>query len=277
MKLSLRPAVEYSLTEIAESLTRGFEDYFVPIAFTKESFASMMRLDGVDLNSSQVIERDGHPVGCALVAHRGWTSRLAAMGVAKEARNGGIGRWTMEQLINKSREHGDRRYVLEVIEQNEPGVRLYQGCGFEVVRRLVGYKSEHPETGEAAELEEIDNRMTARVLSEHGAADLPWQASAATIGQMAPPNRSFKLGPAHVLISNPSEPGIAIRSLVVERSEQRNGWAKRIVRALFNKFPDKSWLVPVLFPEEIAPGLFESLGFEQQELSQLQMELNLNS
>ena len=273
MQLELRPAVDFHLSELAAITSAGFEDYFVPISFTKESLATMMRFDGVDLNSSRVILKDGNPVGAALIAHRGWTSRLAAMGVSKEARGSGIGKWAMQELIKHSRERGERSMVLEVIEQNEPGVRLYQGCGFELVRRLVGYSLENPDSSAADSLTEIDVRQVARVLSDHGPADLPWQASAATLGQQGPPFCAYQMGPAYAVISDPERDYISIRSLVVEQEHRNQGHAKRILQALFATHKQKTWSVPVICPEETAPQLFQNLGFSREKLSQFQMEL----
>src|SRR6185369_5044795 len=140
----LKPASEFPIPEIAELLTRGFEGYFVPIQITPAVLLTMLRRDSIDLNESRVLHRDGEPIGVALIARRGWTSRLAAMGIVSDARHGGAGTFGMQQLINEARTRGDHEMLLEVIEQNTAGVKLYQKVGFEIVRRLVGYKLENP-------------------------------------------------------------------------------------------------------------------------------------
>ncbi len=272
--LELKPAIQFELKELAELLTRSFEKYFVPVSFTPALFAAMLRLDGIDLNTSRVIMLDEKPSGCALLAHRGWTTRLAAMGLVAEARGSGIGKWAMSQLIRESNERGDRAMTLEVIEQNVAGVKLYQGSRFETQRRLIGFHGENPVGQSALQLEEVDIRQIARVLSVCGPADLPWQASAATLAQMGRPSCGFRLGSAYAAISNPNEPRIAIRSLVVEEGEQRQGQATKLLRALFARYPQKRWAVSVIWPEEIAPGLFEKLGFEREKITQFQMRLD---
>ena len=78
------------------------------------------------------------PAGIALIARRGWTSRLAAMGISLEWRGRGAGTWFINGLLREASERGEREMVLEVIEQNEPAVALYTRSGFEIVRRLVG-------------------------------------------------------------------------------------------------------------------------------------------
>ncbi len=47
------------------------------------------------------------------------------MAIAPGARGQGIGLWCMDRLVDEARARGERSMVLEVIEQNDPAVRLY--------------------------------------------------------------------------------------------------------------------------------------------------------
>jgi hypothetical protein len=47
-----------------------------------------------------------------------------------------------------------------------------------------------------------------------------------------------------------------------------------LLRALFAKYPNKTWHVPAIFPEEMT-GFFEKAGFEKEDLGQFQMKLEL--
>jgi ribosomal protein S18 acetylase RimI-like enzyme len=93
----------------------------------------------VDLELSRVILHAARPVGVALLARRGWTSRLAAMSILPDARGRGIGAVCVRQLLDEAKTRGDQSMTLEVIEQNEPAVRLYEKCGFAKMRRLLGF------------------------------------------------------------------------------------------------------------------------------------------
>src|ERR1043165_8295305 len=99
MNFELKPASDDSIPELVEILNRGFENYFVPIAFNVTTFLNMIRKDGTDLASSRVLLANGVEAGIALMARRGWTSRLTAMGVAQEVRGLGAGSWFMRKLI----------------------------------------------------------------------------------------------------------------------------------------------------------------------------------
>ena len=271
---SFKSALSFSIPEIAALFTRGFEGYFVPVQMTDAGLQTMIRRDGVDLAESRVLFKDDQPIGVALIARRGWTSRLAAMGIVTEARNGGVGTWAMKQLIEEARVRAEKEMLLEVIEQNTAGVKLYQKVGFETVRRLVGYKLENPQGKSKGKIEEIDIRDLAKLISAHGLKDLPWQLSGETIAQHTPPSRAYRLDDAYCLISNPEAEQVVISSVLVKAGSRGAGLSPVLMRAVFSRFPNKTWRVPAIFPEEMSP-IFEEVGMKREELSQLQMALTL--
>ena len=275
--LELQPALTYDLPEVVELMNRGFADYFVKIELNVAAFLGMVRHDGVDLAASRVVLRDGQSAGVALIARRGWTSRLAGMAIVPEARGCGVGRWLMDQLIAEARTRGERAMVLEVIEGNTAAVRLYETCGFRVLRRLVSYVMPGAEAAVAeGSLQEIDLRELARLVVVCGLPDLPWQISGETLVQMGPPNRAYQMGDAYVAISNPDAPHIALRTVLVRPEGRRQGQATHLLRAVMAAYPGKTWHVPAFCPQEFGP-LFEGLGFEREPLAQLQMALDLAS
>jgi L-amino acid N-acyltransferase YncA len=269
-----RPAAEYKISQIAELLTCGFEEYFVPIHITESVLLTMMRHDSIDLSSSRVLIKEDVPIGVALIARRGWTSRLAAMGIVINARNNGAGTWAMKHLIDEARARGEREMVLEVIEKNVAGVKLYQKFGFESVRRLVGYKLEKPQSNSTVELEEMDIRELARLVTYHGLPNLPWQLTGATIMQHTPPSRAFRLDDAYCLISDPSLEQVVVSSVLVKTRSRGAGFSPVLLRAVFARFPNKTWHVPAIFPEEMS-SIFEEVGMQREEISQWQMALKL--
>lgn len=272
--LSLQPALKFTIPQLADLMTRSFESYFVPVQLNDVALQTMIRRDGVDLAESRILLKDDMPIGLALIARRGWTSRLAAMGIVSDARNGGVGTWAMNQLIGEARARGEKKMLLEVIEQNTAGVKLYQRVGFETVRRLVGYKLENPQVKSKGKIEEIDIRELAKLITSHGLKDLPWQLSGETIAQHTPPSRAYRLVDAYCLISNPEAEHVVISSVLVKAGSRGAGLSPVLMRAVFSRFPNKIWHVPAIFPEEISP-VFEEVGMKREELSQLQMALKL--
>jgi ribosomal protein S18 acetylase RimI-like enzyme len=282
MSFSFQPALSFSLPVLADVFTRGFEGYFVPVKMTDMILQTILRRDGVDLSESRVMLDGDAPVGLALIARRGWTSRLAAMGIASEARHSGVGTWAMTRLIEEARARGENQMVLEVIEQNAPAVKLYRKVGFQTLRRLVGFKLENPQVSSDDAFDEVDIRELAKMVSAHGLADLPWQLSGETIAQHTPPSRAFRLESAYVLVTNPSTGSgqrpeaehVSIQSVLVLPEARGQSQAGRILRAAFAKFPNKTWHVSPIFPEEMG-AVFESVGMKREELSQWQMWMDL--
>jgi ribosomal protein S18 acetylase RimI-like enzyme len=275
MSLTVAPALDFNLSELADFLNLSFRGYLVEIKFNPSLVNYLLRQDHVDLTASQVVLEAGQPVGLALVARRGWSSRVAAMGINSERRGQGVGEWLMKQIISQARERHDRTLLLEVIEQNHAAVRLYQKLGFQTVRRLVGYRGQLAEGQAHTGLQEVDLREVARLLTCYAAPDLPWQLSGETLAQGGWPNRGYRLGPAYGAISNPEQPQITLKALVVSPEARHQGAAMALVQALAAKYPGKTWAAPPIWPEETAAGLFEKLGFTRESLSQLQMILAL--
>lgn len=275
MDFNTKSASDYSLPALVEFLNRGFEDYFVPITFNLNAFANMIRRDGIDLTVSRVLLVEGEPAGIALLARRGWTSRLAAMGIASNMRGRGAGSWLMEQLIAEACERGEQEMLLEVIEHNDAAVRLYEKSGFEVVRRLISFVRKDALEEEPQGLEQIDIREAARFISQYGLPNLPWQCSAESIAQFNPPARAYKNQQAYIVISNPEVHDIAIWSLLVAPHARGNGLGAQMLKAVIVQHPGKTWHVPAILPEELGK-VFERAGFIREELSQWQMKLTLS-
>lgn len=272
--MNLIPASNFSLAQLADLMTRSFEGYLVPINITETALLAMLKRDSIDLTISKVITHEDKNIGIALIARRGWTSRLAAMGFLAEARNQGWGSQTMHQLIEEAQTRQDKEMILEVIEQNTAGVKLYEKVGFKKVRRLVGYKIENPQVESNHELKEIDIRELARLVTYHGLKDLPWQLSGTTMMQHTPPARAFKLNDAYCLISNPNANDIVIWSVLVKSRSRGAGLSNVMLKTLFKKFQNKIWHVPAVYPEEMS-FIFEQVGMQRENISQWQMTLNV--
>src|SRR6266498_866574 len=274
MDFDIKTASDYPNPDLVEILNRGFEGYFVPIAFDVTAFLNMLRKDGIDLGISRVLLADGGPTGIALLARRGWTSRLAAMGIAPEFRGRSAGSWFMERLINEACERGEHEMVLEVIEQNEPAVHLYEKCGFQIVRKLISFIRKDAVEDEPHKLYEMDLREAGRLISQYGLSDLPWQLSGETIAQLNPPARAYRDGQVCLVISNPDPKDIVIWSLLVEPSAPEKGLTLDLLKSVIAEYPGRTWHVPALLPEELG-NVYERAGFVREELSQWQMKLSL--
>jgi len=274
MKFDSISASESTLPDLVKLLNLGFENYLVPIQFSLPQFLTMVRKDSIDLTTSRILLANDEPSGIALIARRGWTSRLAAMGISQQMRGKGAGSWFMEKLVQESRQRNDHEMVLEVIEQNEPAVLLYQKFGFQSVRRLVGFVFKNEAQNSIESLQEIDLREAGRLIALHGLADLPWQLSGETIAHLNPPARAYCKAQAYAVISNPDAEHIVIWFLLVEPDARGNELGLNILKNLTAMHAGKTWHVPAILPEELG-STYEKAGFEKEKISQWQMRLSL--
>lgn len=284
--ISFRPAIEYPLENLAEILNRGFEGYFVNVNFNRTAILSVLTRDSVDLTLSAVVEAGSKPVAVALIARRGWSARLAAMGVVTEARAHGYGKRLLNHLFDSLSSQGLREFNLEVIEQNTPAIGLYEKAGFAKGRRLVSLNREAeassdshvPKGGSTLPegLEEVDVAEVARYLTADSLPNLPWQLSGTNLMVSGPPSHAYQRGENFIVISDPTQPTIAVRTIFVHPNERRQGRGTELLASVLAAFPDRKWAVPALCPEEISP-VFTCNGFQLGELSQIQMSKTLDT
>lgn len=274
MHMESKSASNYPIPDLVQLLNLSFEGYHIPVHFEYSPLLTMFRKDNIDLETSRVLLAEDKPSGIALIARRGWASRLAAMGIARELRGKGFGTWFMDRLIKDARDRNDREMVLEVIEQNEPAVRLYKKHGFQTVRRLVSLIHQNARQDTRNDLQEVDLREMGRLILQFGIPDLPWQLSGESIALLNPPLRAFKLESAYIAVSNPDMEHIVIWSLLVEPEARGRGLAVELLKNVMANHEGKTWHVPAIWPEELGV-IFERAGFQLKELSQWQMRLDL--
>ena len=160
--MELVPSDRYSYAELAELFTRGYEGYFVPMHLDEPTLRYMVETWDIDLSRSRVAP----DAGLANLAIRGDRAWIGGIGVVPEQRRNGVGRALMEAVL----ELAPPTVLLEVIEANEPAIRLYESLGFEKTRVLEVWRVEAPLV--AAE------RVAQSTL---GQAGLPWQREDASL------------------------------------------------------------------------------------------------
>lgn len=279
LEIRAHPLAEHTAVEAASAMERCFEGYVVPMRVPAEGWERRFRAEHLDAFASRIYRRGDRAAAVCFVTRRGWTSRIGGMGVAAEERGRGLGRRVMEDAVRGARERGDRRVLLEVIEQNPPAVALYQALGFRSLRRLVGYRwmpGEDVRADEADGLAEVDPAEAARAAWAWAEPGLPWMLAPETLAASAPPAAAFALGGrAWAVVANPAAETLTLLGLVVAAEHRRQGWGTRMARALAARFPGRPWSIPAIVPEELAPGFFARGGWERQEITQWEMALDL--
>lgn len=275
VSLTVQPAVEFTLPQLCDLINRSFAGYVGgEINFTPPALANFMAQGDVHLGRSLVALSGDVPAGIAMLAGRGWTVRVALMGVVPDVQNQGVGRWLLGQMADEARQKGDKVLTLEVIEQNPRAVHLYESCGYRKLRRLMGYTGENL-TGVAAELVRIDSAEAARRIVAWQPDDIPWQLSGESLVTFGPPVIGYRMGECYAVISNPDADNVTIWGLAVPPEEQRKGLATRLVAALVAAHSGKTWHVAPICPEAYG-AIFTRNGFTTKDLNQFQMELRLD-
>lgn len=155
--MNIVPADRFTMTELAALFTAGYEDYFVPVQLDEAAMQFVVDAWDIDLARSRVAEGVG-VCNLGVRGERGW---IGGIGVAKEQRGRGVGR----ALMNAVLEVAPATVELEVIEQNEPAIKLYESLGFETTRLL--------EVWALPEVPEVEARAVDP--APLGQTDVPWQ------------------------------------------------------------------------------------------------------
>jgi ribosomal protein S18 acetylase RimI-like enzyme len=186
----LTAATGISLPELAELFNRAYEGYDVPLHVDAGAVAFMHEAFDLSPERSRIAWRDERAIGLAMLAVRGARAWVGGMGVAAEARRGGVGEQLMRALLDSAREAGVRRVQLEVLEPNARARLLYEKLGFRTFRRLEVWQWEAPSPGDAAVapatalVEPCDPREARRRIVRARRAPEPWQREDATIDRL---------------------------------------------------------------------------------------------
>lgn len=276
--LTARTVAQCTSEEVTAAIVHGFQGYLVPMRLTPEKYETRFRAENLDPFASRIYYCEGVPAAIAMIARRGWTSRLAAMAVAPDFRGRGVGKWVMQIALEEAARRKDHSMILEVIEMNQAAVSLYSGIGFRRLRRLVGYdflpESARDQGSDHQRLREIDPFSVARLIAEEGEPDLPWMLMPETLAALTQPAQAFHLDEiAFAVIADPKAEKVSIRALLVRKAHRRLGWGWRMLGALKALFAYRPLTVPALVPEDMAPGLFQRAGWQLQTLSQFEMKI----
>ena len=77
-----------------------------------------------------------------------------------------------------------------------------------------------------------------------------------------------------MVTSNLAVEHVVIWSLLVEPQARGQQLGVEMLKSVIANHPGKTWHIPAIFPEEFGK-LFKRAGFEQEELTQWQMKLDL--
>jgi len=296
--ITLQPATSAPLARVAGLLSEAFADYVAPAgpaAFSPRTLEATVARDDILLDQSSVAVVDGAPAGVALVAVRhargGPRTRLAGMGVVPLARRAGVARALLARVVADARGRGSPTIVLEAFERNVAAVRLYEGNGFIVARRLLGFAlplasppahdahDAHAVTLHPAGAPELLPLFSLCASAEAPEAAPPWQVEAVSLARLGPSAPVYVMTergsarPAGYVALTGAGPVARLAGLGVAPAWRRRGLATAALAALREARPDVTELsVAALTPERSALTPFlAARGVTQANEAQLEM------
>ncbi|HWM26749.1 MAG TPA: GNAT family N-acetyltransferase [Chthoniobacterales bacterium] len=276
MTFEIIPAHDVPMAEQAEIFSQAFAGY-VGGSFEMDAaaLARFILHQGADLSYSYFARTAEGLAGFAYINRTGNISRVAGMGVVPAARRAGLAVRLLAHLLEAASARGDQAMMLEVIEQNPPAHRLYVEQGFRETAHLFSWrrKSHVPAIESTALLEEISLIRATQLPSALEYPELPWPISRHAIAKMAT-GRAFRSGNALIVTGDPEVPPVRLHAL---SCSDEMDWAvlRAALGALFQRYPDREFFTPAVFPERFGQEVFSPLGFIRDPLSQFLMRHDL--
>ena len=126
---------------IHKTFIEGFADYIIKFELTERQFQNHITLNAVELDRSAGCFDADRTIGVSLNGFGAWEGKRtvydAGTTVIPEYRRRGASRAMFEWMIPMFADEGYEQFLLEVITQNDPAIRLYEMLGFNRTRELL--------------------------------------------------------------------------------------------------------------------------------------------
>ncbi len=134
------------LSEITVCFNEAFSDYFIKFSATESYLQQRWKGAGVDFSLSAGVSDNGKLVGFIVNGIRDCNGMKTAYntgtGVIPSHRGNGLTEKMYQFLKPKFRENGMQSLLLEVIQENEKAIHLYEKVGLKIKRGLYCYSGE---------------------------------------------------------------------------------------------------------------------------------------
>jgi len=253
----------------------AFADYAMDASGTTEERLHLrMKKNAVDYDLSPGLYDDDRLVGFTLIGIDNWGGRLSAYdagtGIVPDFREQGWAKRMFEHALPALRDRGIERFVLEVLQQNDPAIKAYRKSGFEIARELKCY------VGQVSELRSVDAPPAVEIRPIARAVLAGLEPSADWL-----PSFENRFTAIDAILSDVQLTGAFVEgacvgatayspslnwllTLVVDRNHRRAGVGTALIRQLAGTLPDSATQLAALNVDENGKGtqaFFETLGF----------------
>jgi ribosomal protein S18 acetylase RimI-like enzyme len=224
-------------TAIHKTFLEGFADYIIKFELSERQFQNHITLNAVDLNRSAGCFDADRPIGVSLNGFGDWEGKAtvydAGTTVIPKYRRRGASRAMFDWMIPMFADEGYKQFLLEVITQNDPAVRLYEQLGFRRTRELLLLEADPTVSLDRSPPAEVDIREI------HRHEDIPfalfwdgkpsWQNSLDAIERSIQMKRLLGAFIGNECVGYIIFSGGRLAQLAVHRDHRRKGIASRLL------------------------------------------------
>ena len=272
-------------SQVYRAFMEAFADYAMDASGTKEEpMLLRMSKNSVDFDASPGAYDGEHLVGFTLIGIDKidgiLTAYDAGTGIIPDFRGQGLAKSLFDHALPELRSRGVKRFLLEVLQSNEPAIKAYQKSGFEIVREFKCFVTETESLRKLPGSAGIDVRSINVATFESLIPEADWTPSFENrfTAHLAIPDHVTFFG-AHE--ANDCVGAIAycsklnwLLSLLVKHSHRRRGVGRTLLQHLAATMPDAATKLPALNVDRQDLGtqaFLEAVGFshliDQYEMS----------
>lgn len=287
--------------QIAGAFNEAFADYYLQMGQRAEVWLrNRMIKNAVDLECSVGVFDGDKLVGFSLTGLDTWQGAPAAFdaatGIVPDHRGHGLARKMFDFALPRLRERGVERFLLEVLQVNEPAIKAYRNTGFHITREFdcfeldvasAGATPDMPadpgsgtKSGPAPDLvvRPIPKERTAE-LADHLEWSPSWENSLASIRRIPDEVLAFGAHERDTLVGTIVYYPLLnwVMNVTVRRDLRRRGIGTRLLVHLLANLPEgipRIRLVNVAHDDRGAIAFLEGRGFRKF-ASQYEMEMKL--
>jgi len=278
--------------QIHRTFLAAFSDYQIDMSYmTPEVLRLRMRKNAVEYESSVgVFDRD-KMVGFTLIGIDRWRGDLTAFdagtGIIRDFRGQGLAKKMFDFAMPRLKNRGARRFVLEVLQDNEAAIKAYQKAAFRIRREFDCFELNIREARQGLQpaksfkIIPVDKNVLPG-FKPHLDWEPSWENSFTAMIRISRHlkmygaiRRDDREEPVGLLVYCPHLNWIM--SLIVKKEQRKRGIATRLVRHFFESIEAGQDKVKLLNVDRSDIGMTEFLAKMRfrKSASQFEMELNL--
>jgi len=275
-------------TLIHKAFLEAFADYAMDASGTTEEHLLLrMKKNCVDYSASPGAYIDDRLVGFTLIGLDTWGEKTVAYdagtGMIPDVRGQGLAKRMFEHALPELHNRGVQKFVLEVLQGNDPAIKAYQKTGFAIARELKCFMAEVPTLSAIPVEPSIQVRSASATEFEVLSTQADWLPSfenRLTVHHAIPDEVEY-----YGAFDDDSCIGIVVYcrglnwllSLLIDRSHRRKGIGAQLLRHLAGVLPEGASRIAAINVDGEDHGMqefFQSTGFKPL-VDQYEMHLEL--